>query len=141
MMLTDSVLVRSAQESDAPAIMAIVREHDLPLKWQWPRNAHGAVAEHEGEVVAFCCVSESIYGLVIDELWCHKNRDGVLGLGSLARWVEQIGQRLADERQEPIDVGGCCRLDNQSHLAALKHRGYVTVAEVLSKTFTPKGAV
>lgn len=139
--MTDSVLVRAVQEDDASAIQAIVREHGLPLKWQWPRNAHGAVAEHEGAVVAFCCVSESIYGLVIDELWCHKHRVGMLGLASLARWIEQVGQRVADERQEPIDVGGCCRLDNESHLAALKHRGYTTVAEVVSKTFAPKGAV
>lgn len=137
----DTVMVRAVRDDDARAIAEIVFEHGLPREWSWPSKAYaGTVAEVDGVVVAFCALTRSIYGLVIEEFWCRKSRAGVLGLGTLGRWIESIAQREADERGEAIEIGGCVRLDNPSHMAVLEKRGYEMTARVLAKRFEPSAS-
>jgi hypothetical protein len=130
--------IRPIEAKDADDVVRIVREQNLPLEWGWPEKGAGTVAEADGKVIAFCIVEETIYGLVIAELWPEKTKIGLLGMGMLARWIEQLAQRLSTERGKPLSVGGVVRLDNANHLAALKHRGYTVEAEVLSKLYLPQ---
>jgi len=129
--------IRAPEPDDAPEIAAIVRAHNLPKEWAWPEGKHGLVVANP-RVVAFCILSETIYGLVIEELWEEQTRDGFRGLSRLSKYIETIAQRLADERGEPLACGGIVRLDRGTHIAALKRRDYTECATILEKVFQPR---
>lgn len=131
------MLVRAAEPDDAAEILRIAREHELPASWTWPPGKHGLVVEYEGRVAAFCVLSENPWGLLTDELWQERSRQGDRALSLLSRQIEQIAQRLADERGEEILAGGTVHLEREGHIRALKRRGYREIGLVLSKTFKP----
>ena len=132
------MVIRAPNPEDARDIRRIAWENNLPIQWRWPPGKHGLVVEHKGRLLAFTIIYESVYGLVIDELWEEQSKDGFRGLALLSKHLEGVAQRLADERGECLALGGVVRLDKPRHIAALKHRGYQTEAEVLAKPFTPQ---
>lgn len=129
--------VRPAVPDDAPAILTIAYEQRLPPAWRLPTDKHILVAESGGPAIAFACVYESAYGLVVDELWELPTPEGYRALALLRRHLEGLAQGLADRRGVPLQCGGIVRLDRERHILALKRRGYTVEAEVLAKTFTP----
>jgi hypothetical protein len=132
------VIVRAPVPSDAREIRRIAWENNLPVHWHWPPGKHGLVVEHDGRLLAFTIIYESVYGLVIDELWEEQSKDGFRGLSVLSKHLEGVAQRLADERDEPLMIGGVVRMDKERHRAALRNRDYTVEAEVLGKLFLPK---
>jgi hypothetical protein len=131
--------IRPPQPDDADDILAIVRAHNVPKEWTWPEGKHGLVVATD-HVLAFCILTETIYGLVISELWEEKTRAGFRALALLSYEIENIAQRLADERGGPLTCGGVIRLDRDRHIAALRKRGYGDEAVVLGKVFLPQHA-
>jgi hypothetical protein len=129
--------IRAVEPDDAPHIARIVADHDLPRTWCWPDQKHGLVIEHEGRVVAFCVLSENPWGLLTDELWQERTRDGNRGLWLLSRKIERVAQELADARGEDILAGGTVSLERTTHINALRRRGYREVGTVLAKAFSP----
>ena len=129
--------IRAPEPDDAGDILAIVRAHGLPAAWTWPEGKHGLVAD-EGGVQAFCILSESIYGLVVEELWEVQSRAGFHGLICLADEIETIAQDIADKRGTPVGVGGNSRRANLQFIAAMKKRGYTEIAVVVERIFTPR---
>lgn len=129
--------IRPPAPDDATAIANIVASHNLPAAWAWPEGEHGIVVEAHGAVRAFCVLKETIYGLVIDELWEERTRTGFRALSLLHERIEEIAQDLADRRGEPIQVGGLVVLERTAHKNALQRRGYTVEAEVLAKLVTP----
>ncbi len=140
-MQTLEVVLEPVTAADEAAVTRIVREQGLPNPWCWPQGLPGTAARIEGRLVAFCVLKESPWGLVIDELWPEKSRAGLHGMKALGDWIESLGQRLADQRGEPLDVGGIVRDKNAAHREALEKRGYAQVATILTKRFLPGGAV
>ena len=132
------MVIRAPSPEDARDIRRIAWENNLPIQWRWPPGKHGLVVEHKGEVRAFCVLDETVYGLVVSELWEEQSRTGFLALGTLARKIEEIAQRLADERGEALACGGVVRNDKERHQAALEKRGYSGVAKVFQKVFLPQ---
>lgn len=129
--------IRPPVPDDVPDFHRIVAAHGVPAAWRWPDGKHGLVVD-DGRVVAFCVLSETIWGLVIDELWEEQTRDGFRALSLLSRYIETVAQRLANERGAPLACGGIVHLDRATHIAALRKRGYGDEAVVLAKTFTPQ---
>jgi hypothetical protein len=132
-----SVQVRPITPDDAAGVLAIVRECNLPRGWHWPEGVPGLVAEGEHGVVAFCALRECPYGLVTEELWSLSTRAGYAGLAALASALERIAQGLANQRGEPLSLGGIIRHERWRHIRALEGRGYSHEATVMSKTFQP----
>jgi hypothetical protein len=129
--------IRAPEPDDAPGLLAIVRAHGLPAAWTWPAGKHGLVVDNEGGIEAFCILSETIYGLVIEELWELPTRQGIAALGMLYRKIEEIAQSLADERGIPIAAGGLVRDERATHIRALAHRGYGQIGVIMEKVFVP----
>lgn len=124
--------IRAPLPEDSPAIIAIVRAHDVPLSWSWPAGKHGLVAD-DGAVRAFAILSQTPWGLVIDELWEEKSRAGVRALSLLSRHIEAVAANLA--REGPLMCGGIVTLERAEHIKALKKRGYTVHAVILAKRF------
>lgn len=133
--------VRAAVPGDAPGILEIAVAQRLPHAWTLPPDNHVIVAEYRGRVVAFCALTETAYGLVVNELWESLDGAGMCGLSRLRRRIEEMAQELADRRGAPLQCGGLVRLDHERHIAALRKRGYVEEAVVLAKVFTPRAQV
>lgn len=129
--------LREPEPDDAPAILAIAYSWGLPWGWKWPEGRYGLVAA-SGRVVAFVLFAETIYGLVVEELWPERSREGERGLALLSHRIEAIAQGLANQRGEPLAVGGIVRRDRERHRAALEKRGYSEAAAVMEKVFKPQ---
>ena len=129
--------IRPPSPDDARDILAIARESCLPAEWTWPPGVHGLVADEGSRVVAFAILAQTVWGLVVEELWEEQSRIGFEGLGLLRREIERIAQRLATERGVPLSCGGVVRNDRERHIAALRKRGYSEEAVVLAKVFRP----
>jgi len=130
--------VRAPVPDDAPGILAIAYAQGLPQGWRWPEKGYGFVVEHRERIVAFCCLYESVYGLVTEELWDLPGREGERALALLRRRIEAIAQELADEREEPVACGGLVSLSKPRHIKALKKRNYRVEAIALGKMFQPQ---
>lgn len=130
--------IRPPVDEDAGDIQRIAYQNQLPPVWHWPEGKHGLVVEHQGAVRAFCVLHETIYGLVVEELWEEPSATGMRALALLRRRIEEIAQSLADERGEQLACGGIVRLEKNRHIEALKARGYEKVAEVYQRLFLPK---
>jgi hypothetical protein len=130
--------IRAPEPDDAPDIARIAFANELPLRWSWPEGKHGLVAEAWERVVAFAILHETVWGLVVDELWEEPTRVGYRGLAALSAHIERVAQGFADERGEAVMVGGIVRDDKDRHQAALRKRGYEEIATVLQKRFLPR---
>jgi hypothetical protein len=107
-------------------------------QWYYPKDGFGTtVRDARGSVRAFCVMRELPYGFVADQFWCDGTREGIAGLGMLSRWMQRTVQQVATERGEVISLGGIVTLENTRHKAALIHRGFAVVAEVLARKFLP----
>jgi hypothetical protein len=131
--------IRPPEPDDVPGIHAITAANGLPAAWRWPEGKHGLVVEGLGRVLAFCVLYESVYGLVIDELWEEPSRPGYMALAKLSHYLEEVAQRLANERGAALAMGGVIRLDKERHINALRRRGYSEVATVMERAFLPQG--
>lgn len=131
--------IRPPVPDDARDIRRIAYENGLPVEWHWPAGKHGLVVEHKGTVRAFCVLNETVYGLVVEELWEEASSVGLRALVLLRRRIEEIAQELANKRGEMLACGGIVRLEKDRHIAALKARGYELVAEVYQRQFLPRG--
>jgi hypothetical protein len=138
--LLDGLVVDEMCVEDAVELVRLAGEWGMPW-FEFSAGGCGAVVrDGVGGVVAFTVVRDRPYGLVVDELWCNRGTlRGRAGLSLLAEWLELLAQRIADERGVVMSLGGLVRLGNESHKAMLEHRGYVVVAEALSKEFVPRG--
>jgi hypothetical protein len=132
------ITIRPIHSSDARSIAKIAWACHLPISWRWDPKSNGAVAVHDGVVVAFASTREIPWGLCMEEWWCYPTPSGRAGLLALGRWSEDVAQRLADERGVSVGVGGVVRLDNPLHAAALRKRGYAVDAEVYVRQMAPK---
>jgi hypothetical protein len=124
--------------SDAGELLRLARENGQE-RYVFSPGAHGVVVRaSDSELRGFCLFREASEGLwVVDELWCEQSRDGVAALGVLAGWIEGLVAATARDRGAKQVLSGIIRLDNQRHKAALEHRGYAVIAEVLAKEFAP----
>jgi ABC-type Fe3+ transport system substrate-binding protein len=138
--LSANIVLRAPEPNDWADILRIIYAHGVPLGWGWPAGKHGIVADDGTQVIAFCVLSESIYGLIVDEIWEQQTKDGYRALALLSQEIEAIAQRRANDRGEAIACGGVVRLDRERHIAALRKRGYGEEAVVLTKLFNPEGA-
>lgn len=123
---------------DANDVYRIARENGLDTSWTWPEGAHGAVARDKGKLVAFCCVKEFCWGIMVEEWWCERTPTGKRGLLKLGQWFEATIQLLSNERKDSIKIGGLVRKENPVHGWMLKRRGYEPEAEILTKTVYPQ---
>lgn len=132
-----SITIDPVTEADSDDINRIVDEEGLPKAWVWPQGLPGTSARVDGRVVAFCIIRETIYGIVIEELWREHSRNGVRGIYALGDWIEETVQRLASERGVPVACGGIVRDELVNHQSALRKRGFRKIAEVLEKVYQP----
>lgn len=132
--------IEAVTNKDAEQIYKIARENGLPRSWLWPSDCHGGVAKEDGRVVAFCAIKEIFWEvplLAIEEYWCEQSPEGRLGLLRLGIHIEQVAQKIADERGIEIKAGGFVSFEKPAHAKALKKRGYRAEGEVVTKSFYP----
>lgn len=125
---------------DGRDVYRIAQEEGLPAAWKWPEGLPGTAARVNGRVVAFCVIKETIYGIVIDQLWREHTREGKIGIYRLGDWIEETMQRLANERGIPIACGGIIRTEMWKHDRALALRGFEIIANVREKRYLPQVA-
>jgi hypothetical protein len=134
------MVIRAPEPDDAPDIARIAFANELPLRWSWPEGKHGLVAEAWERVVAFAILHETVWGLVVDELWEEPTRAGYRGLAALSAHIEGVAQGFADARGETMTLGGIVPSHKARHEAALRKRGYAQEAVVLVRRFLPQTA-
>jgi hypothetical protein len=138
-----SLILDSLRPDDANEMLRLARETGQATHgWVYSPGAAGTVVRDGDKIRGFCLLRETGVGFVVDELWCEREdhqptRDGKASIVLLAKWLEETVQTLANERGCSLQLGGIVRLDNPTHRAALEHRGFVPVATVLTKEFTP----
>ena len=132
------IVIDPVVSEDGRDIYRIAREEGLPDAWKWPEGLPGTAARVDGRVVAFCIIKETIYGIVIEELWREHSRDGLRGIFALGDWIETTMQRLANERGVPIACGGIIRTEMWKHDRALALRGFEIIANVRERIFRPE---
>ena len=127
-------MVRAAHGTDQPAVSRIAEANGIEhFRWPW-HDAWGSVAEVDGIVVAFLAGRDVPTGILIEEFWGDKTREGTIGLGLLANWLEdEAAQAIKRRRGGPVEIGGVVYLDNVRHKKALTKRKYAVKAELLTK--------
>lgn len=132
------IVIDPIVSEDGRDVYRIAKDEGLPAGWTWPEGLPGTAARVGGRVVAFCILKETIYGIVIEELWREHTREGVRGIYALGDWIETTVQQLATERGKPLACGGAIRLEKDRHIGALKKRDFYVVAEILEKVYLPQ---
>jgi hypothetical protein len=129
--------VRDARPEDLETVQAIAAENGRP-GYQWPwGGAWGAIAILDEQAVAFCAGRDVVQGILIEDLWCTQNQDGVRGLAAISDWIEETAKSLARQMGHPVNLGGIVFPLNVTHQRALEHRGYRHYANVLAKVVNP----
>ena len=132
-MLTKTMRVREAFSEDIPTVQVIAAANGIPnYEWPWG-GAWGALAEMDGEAVAFCAGRDIPKGIFIEDLWAIEGPDGRRGIAELNKWIETAAQTASRRIGGPIKLGAVVLLDNEQQRNVMLRRDYRPYAEVLVK--------
>jgi hypothetical protein len=132
-MLTRSLHVREAFPDDLTAVRTIAAANGMPnYEWPWG-GAWGAVAELDGEVIAFCAGRDIPKGIFLEDLWAIDGADGRRAIAELNKWIEAAALQASRKIGGPIKLGAVVLLDNQAQRNVMLRRDYKRYAEILVK--------